>query len=227
MRAVNLLPRDSARGGGLSSPNLPALVGGGMGFLVVAALAGGYLSASSKVSSAQQALTAAQQQLASTPKPPASSGAKTPVVPQPTAAAAQEQPRLQAVSAVLSQRIAYDRILREFSAVLPSDVWILSLAMTQPVAGATNGFTINGTTYSYDSVARMLARMNLIPDLTNVQLASVSGAGHLVQFSIGATIKGAAAPPAPAVPAAAPAPAATDTTSTDTSGGASAAGASQ
>jgi Tfp pilus assembly protein PilN len=230
MRAVNLLPKDGAKGGSLGSHNLPALVGGGMGFLVVAALAGGYLSESSKVSSAQSALTAAQQQLASTPKPPAASAPK-PAPPQATAAAAQEQPRLQAVSAILSQRIAYDRILREFSAVLPSDVWILSVAMTQPVNGATDGFTISGTTYSYDSVARMLARMNLIPDLTGVQLTSVSGGGKLVQFGIGASIKGAAAPPAPAATAPAPAPvvASTDTTSTDTTSGgsASAAGSGQ
>jgi Tfp pilus assembly protein PilN len=231
MRAVNLLPKDSARGRGFGGQNLPALVGGGMGFLVVASLAGGYLSASSKVSAAQSALTAAQKQLASTPKPPATPTNTTPTVPQPTAAAAQEQPRLQAVSAILSQRIAYDRILREFSAVLPSDVWILSVAMTQPVNGATDGFTISGTTYSYDSVARMLARMNLIPDLTGVQLTSVSGGGKLVQFGIGASIKGAAAPPAPAATAPAPAPvvASTDTTSTDTTSGgsASAAGSGQ
>lgn len=219
MRAVNLLPRDSAKAGSFGGQNLPALVGGGMGVLVVAALAGGYLSASSKVSAAQSALTAAQAQLASTPKPPAPP--KTPKVnSNPTAAAAEEQPRLQAVSAILSQRIAYDRVLREFSAVLPSDVWILNLSMSQPSGVAPGGFQISGSTYSYDSVARMLARMNLIPDLTNVQLASVAGGsgGGLVQFNISATIKGApaAAAPATAAPAPAPAPAATDTTSTDT-----------
>jgi Flp pilus assembly protein TadG len=87
--------------------------------------------------------------------------------------------------------------------------------MAAPTAGATNGFSITATTYSYNSVARMLSRMALVPDLTGVTLQSTTRSGRLVQFSLSATIKGAAAPPAPA-PVAAPAP--TDTTSTDTGG---------
>jgi Tfp pilus assembly protein PilN len=117
---------------------------------------------------------------------------------------------------VLGQRIAWDRILRDFSQALPPDVWISSLNMAAPTAGATNGFSITATTYSYNSVARMLSRMALVPDLTGVTLQSTTRSGRLVQFSLSATIKGAAAPAAPA-PVAAPAPS-TDTTSTDTGG---------
>ena len=214
MRAVNLLPRESRRERSVTAQNLPAVVGGGMGFVVVAALAAGYLSASSKVASAQKDLDAAKTQLARTPVP-AQAQTSTTADTTPPAVAAEQAPRLQAVSAALSQRIAWDRILREFSLVLPTDVWISSLTMATPTAGATNSFSLAGSTYSYDSVARMLTRMALIPDLTGVTLQSTSGNGKLVQFSVAAGIKGA---PVPAVPAAPPAPVATDTTSTGSTG---------
>jgi Tfp pilus assembly protein PilN len=214
MRAVNLLPRESRSQRSVTAQNLPAVVGGGMGFLVVAVLAAGYLSASSKVAGAQKDLDAANAQLAQTPVPAATQPA-APVNPTPPAVAAEQAPRLQAVSAALSQRIAWDRILREFSLVLPSDVWISSLSMSTPTVAGGNGFTIAGSTYSYDSVARMLTRMSLIPDLSGVTLQSTSGNGNLVQFGLAASIKGAALPPAPAP---APAPVTTDTTSTDGSG---------
>jgi Tfp pilus assembly protein PilN len=213
MRAVNLLPKDARGGRSINAQNLPAVVGAGVGFVVVAALAGGYLSASSKVKAAQSDLNAANAQLAQTPVPPAP---QTPVNTTPTAVTSEQAPRLQAVSAVLSQRIAWDRVLREFSMVLPNDVWILSLQLTSPAGGAsTNGFSVTGSTYSYDSVARLLSRLYLIPDLTGVTLGSVAGSSNLVQFSVNAGIKGGAAPAAPA-PAPAPAPATTDTTSTTT-----------
>jgi Tfp pilus assembly protein PilN len=214
MRAVNLLPRESRRDRSVTAQNLPAVVGGGIGFVVVAALAAGYLSASSKVASAQRDLDAAKARLAATPVPPAPA---QPVDTTPAAVASEQGPRLQAVSAALSQRIAWDRILREFSLVLPSDVWISSLSMSAPTAGATNGFTISGTTYGYDSVARMLSRMTLVPDLSQVVLQSTAKSGRLVQFGLAASIKGAPAPP---VPSPAPAPASTDTTSTDSGSGA-------
>jgi Tfp pilus assembly protein PilN len=215
MRAVNLLPRDSRRERSVTAQNLPAVVGGGMGFLVVAALAAGYLSASSKVASAQRDLDAANAQLAATPVPPPP---PAPVDTTPPAVSAEQAPRLQAVSAALSQRIAWDRILREFSLVLPSDVWISSLSMTAPTNGGSNGFSINGTTYGYDSVARMLSRMNLIPDLSQVVLQSTAKSGRLVQFGLSANIKGAPAPPAPVVPP--PAPTDTSTDGLDSGSGA-------
>jgi Tfp pilus assembly protein PilN len=211
MRAVNLLPRDTTKGRSVTAENLPAVVGAGVGFVVVAALAGGYLSASSKVSSAQGELDAAKVQLAATPLPPQPTAQPDAT---PPAVASEQAPRLQAVSSALSQRIAWDRILREFSLVLPNDVWVSALQLSA-TNGATsaNGFTLDGQTYSYDSVARMLTRMSLIPDLTGVTLTTTSKSGRLVNFGVNATIKGLAAPVAP--PVAAPAP----TTTTETTSG--------
>ena len=221
MRAVNLLPRESRSSRSVTAQNLPAVVGGGLGFLVVAALAAGYLSASSKVGAAQTELTAAQAQLAATPVPPAP---KTQVNATPTEALSQQAPRLQAVSSALSQRIAWDRVLREFSFVLPTDVWLQSVQMSAPAAGsaaggttAANGFSVTGTTSSYESVARLLSRMYLVPDLEQVTLSQVSGSDKLISFSISAGVKSGAAPAAatpPAAPVAPPADNSTDSGAT-------------
>jgi hypothetical protein len=216
MRAVNLLPRETRASRSVTAQHLPAVVGGATGFIVVAALAALFLNASSKVADAQSALNSAKAQLQQTPLPPPPAPEANPT---PTAVVNARAPRLQAVASVLGQRIAWDRILREFSQALPSDVWISSLNMAAPTAGATNGFSITATTYSYNSVARMLSRMALVPDLTGVTLQSTTRSGRLVQFSLSATIKGAAAPPVPAAaPVTAPTDTSTDSTSTDSSG---------
>ena len=216
MRAVNLLPGEGRyHHRGISQERVPALVGAATGALVVAVLAGGYLLQSSKVSDAQQQLDAAKVQLASTPlPPPPPKVAPAPVTP--AVVTTEQQPRLQALSAALSQRIAWDRILREFSLVLPTDVWLTSLTMNAPQGSAagtsSNGtLTLSGTTFSYDSVARLLSRMSLIPDLAGVQLSSTTSSNNLVQFSVGASVKGGPAPAAPAAPAA-------PTTTTTTTG---------
>lgn len=198
MRAVNLLPGEGTRA--RSAPPAAALAGAIAGVVVVAVIGGGNLLQSSRVASAQKALNAARIQLAATPLPPAAPK----VTPPPAAVAEQMQPRLQAVSSALSTRIAWDRILREFSLVLPSNVQLSSLGLATPA-----GLTVQGVTFSYDDVARLLSRMQLIPDLTNVTLGPMNSAKDVVTFSITAGVKGAAAPAAPALP-----PPATTTPST-------------
>ena len=207
MRAVNLLPRDAKRASG-AGQNLPAIVAACAGVLVVALLAGMYLLGNSKVASAQRGLDAAKTELAATPLPPATP--KTLALPPAVAAA--QQPLLAAVSTALSQRIAWDRILREFSLVLPTDVWLSTLTLTTPPAGplSTTGVSLSGTTYSYDSVARLLSRLSLVPDLGQVTLSNTSRTGRLIQFTVNAGVKGAPLAPQPAAPA-------TTTTTTGTS----------
>lgn len=194
MRAVNLLPGEGTRARGAPQP--AALAGAIAGVVVVAFIGGGNLLQSSRVSSAQKALNAARIQLAATPLPPAAPK----VTPPPAAVAEQMQPRLQAVSAALSTRIAWDRILREFSLVLPSNVQLSSLALTAPTGTATSqGLTLSGLTFSYDDVARLLSRMQLIPDLSNVTLGNTSVSQNVVSFTVNAGVKGAPAPVAPAL----------------------------
>jgi Tfp pilus assembly protein PilN len=62
---------------------------------------------------------------------------------------------------------------------------------------APDGFTITGYTYSHDGVARLLARLAVLPDLDNVQLVgsslSTMGSRSIVRFTIAAAIPAAKA----------------------------------
>lgn len=213
MRAVNLLPRDTSKQRRLTAQNAPVVVGSGAAVVVTAFLALGFLSAAGGVRSAQSDLTAAQKELAATPRPPA------PPTAQETALAGEQSARVTALASAIGGRVAWDRILREFSAVLPSDVWLSTLQLNAPTgeagAAATN-FQITGFTYSHDGVARLLSRLSLIPELSSVALTSSQrqGGKHgTVQFTISAGLPGPPAPAAPAVPVPA-APGTTDTTAT-------------
>jgi Tfp pilus assembly protein PilN len=121
---------------------------------------------------------------------------------------AEQAARVTALSGALGRRVSWDRVLRELSMVLPSDVWLTTLTakapesaiLAAPAAPATPGATptglvIGGYTYSQDAVARLLSRLQVVPDLTNVQLQSsaVSPLGNqtVVAFTILADIKAA------------------------------------
>jgi Tfp pilus assembly protein PilN len=238
MRAVNLLPRDLQNAKSIRHEDPAVVIGSALALIVMIALGSAFFVAHSKANSEQSRLSKARLELAQlsqhkqTPKPAAPAAPVTPIVPPP-AVSAQEATWLSAVSTNLSQRIAWDRVLREVSLVVPDDVTLLSLTMTAPTAAsaaaavgsaATQGFVIQGSAFSYDSVARLLARLALVPDLSNVTLTSTSSAGAAgssaapatggVQFNITAAIKGAAVVPVAAVPVA---PASTDTTTAATS----------
>ena len=194
MRAVNLLPGDANEG--RKTPPLPVLVGCGGTVLVTLFLAFTFLSATSTVGERKQALTDAQATLTSIPSPeppPAIIGQ----IPQ------QKADRVTALASVLGQRIAFDRILREVSQIVPSDVWLQSLTASVPkvaALGAQPGesFKLVGYTYSQDAVARFLARLEVVPDLTAVTLQSSTGttvSEHpVVQFSISAQVRAPGAP---------------------------------
>jgi Tfp pilus assembly protein PilN len=178
VRAVNLLPGDEANQG-RKVPPLPVLAGCVGTVLISALLAVMFLSASAGVAKKQRALEQIQAAYAAIPAPvPAS-----PVVaelPQ------QRQTRVTALATVLGQRVAWDRLLREVSQVVPSDVWLVTLNAlapsispantATPAAGAEpqQSFMVTGCTYSQDSVARFLARLSVVPDLTNMTLGKSS-----------------------------------------------------
>jgi Tfp pilus assembly protein PilN len=229
MRAVNLLPKDSGQAKSIRNEDPAVVIGSAVGLVVVIALSLGFFVAHSSASSAQAKLSAARIELGklSLVKRPHFKVPKQtrPIIAVP-AVTAEETARLQAVSGALSTRIAWDRILREFSLVVPDDVSITTLNLTAPPtvalapgeapAAVPTGLVLIGNTYSHDSVARLLERLMLIPDLTDVTLtsstASTSGGVTIVQFNISANVKGA--PVAPAVVPTTP----TDTTTTSGSG---------
>ena len=112
----------------------PAVViGSALGVIVMIALGAAFLAAHGQANAQQARLTKARLELAqlsqctrsrrrSLPTP---SAPITPIVPPP-AVTGQEATWLGAVSTNLSQRIAWDRVLREVSLVVPSDVTLMS-----------------------------------------------------------------------------------------------------
>lgn len=173
MRAVNLLPRDDAANG-RRLPPLPVIVGCVGSVLIVALLAVMFLSASAGVAGKRRALGAAQAQYATIPAP-------APPSPAVKDLPAQRQTRVTALATALGQRIAWDRVLREVSQVVPSDVWLVTLNALAPslapastaasaATTAAQGFSVTGCTYSQDSVARFLSRLTVVPDLSGMTL---------------------------------------------------------
>ena len=192
MRAVNLLPRDDRRQKGPSQRENPVLIGGVAGaVLVTAIIAAWFLTASAGVADNQKRRDAAQAELAATPVPP-------PTQPGASALEQEKAARVTALSTALGGRLAWDRLLREFSLVLPDDVWLTQLSAQAPGGAAAAGFSISGKTYSHDGVARLLARLSIVPHLSAVQLqhssTEQSETGRkVVEFQINATVKGAGA----------------------------------
>lgn len=198
MRAVNLLPRDVEKKPVVKKEQIPFAVGGCIALIVVALVTSQYLSKSGSVAAEQQALNDLKAQLAQLPAPPAPPSAET------SKLADEQKLRLTALQGALSTRVAWDRVLRQFSLVLPSDVWLTQLNLKSPVSasdaaaagsdGTATGFTIEGSTYSHDAVARLLSRLSVVPDLTNVQLVNSSAqeinGQTVVNFTVSADIRG-------------------------------------
>ena len=200
MRAVNLLPKDAGRTTRAVPRPVPLVAGGG-GALALVALVAAFVVTGNSVSAKESELAAKQAELAVVPRPQAPQAAPAPVSPEIAGARA---PRVAAVSVALGGRVAWDRVLRRFSLVLPNDVWLQSLAVNAPSAttaaaegttptGPSQGFTITGSTYSHDGVARLLARLAVLPDLVDVQLQSSrlvdSKSQAVVEFTIVAGVR--------------------------------------
>lgn len=200
MRAVNLLPRDHHQKA-VSLPSTPVLVGICAGVLVAAGLGTDFMIQSAKVAKEQRKLDGLQARVQALPEAPVGPSAGA------TQLAGEQSARVSALAAAMANRVAWDRIFREFSLVLPDDVWLTTLTAQSPASSAasTGGatptqFSISGRTYSHDGVARLLSRLQVVPDLQNVTLVSstrdeVAGQS-VVQFSIVADIRTASGSPA-------------------------------
>lgn len=198
MRAVNLLPREEIRPS-FGSASRRVAIGGSTGFaLVSVALTAMMISAGSVVSSKQQTLDGLRADAAEL-QPAA-------VVPaeDDSALVSEKSARIGALASALTGRVAWDRVLREISLVLPGDVWLTSLqAQTpKPVAAGTgsgpdaavpNGLTLTGSTYSQAGVARFLSRLAVVRSLSGVALqsstTSLVGKRHIVEFTVTAQVK--------------------------------------
>jgi Tfp pilus assembly protein PilN len=198
MRAFNLLPKEEVRTEKESKQSaIPHVIVALAGVLVFAALAAFYLSSSAAVTKKSGELDDLRGELASlqVPEKQPQAPSEGPNIDSERAA------RTAALSTALADRLAWDRVLRELALVLPADVTLVTLDATAPSPGsagaATSGgvssFRVTGTSASQASVARLLSRLQVIPELQNVQLefatASEDPAVPGVNFAITASVR--------------------------------------
>jgi Tfp pilus assembly protein PilN len=187
MRAVNLLPREQVAQK-RKARNPVALVATIGGAVVLLALVAGFLLANRSVDRQRQALASARAMLAVTPAKTLSAQTQA----FRSTVLTQREQRSLALASALGDRVAWDRILRRLALVLPDDVWLTSLVGSVPLESATStttsttattpsvlpptatALTLQGYTYSQASVARLLERLQVLPDLENVQLTESS-----------------------------------------------------
>src|SRR5207248_809165 len=114
----------------IKKESLPVLVGACSALLVLAALGAMYMMGSGKIAAQQRTLDDLNRRFEALPPPP----------PGPTAAqqtlAGEQSARVTALSAALASRVSWDRVFREFSLVLPDDVWLTELSAKSPISPA-------------------------------------------------------------------------------------------
>jgi len=202
MHAFNLLPKEEVRVDRDSKQSaIPHVIVALAGVLVFAALAAFYLSSSAGVTKKTGELDDLRGDLASLQVPekqPESPGAGANIDSERAA-------RTAALSTALADRLAWDRVLRELALVLPADVTLATLDATAPSPGsagaatssAVSTFRVTGTSASQASVARLLSRLQVIPELQAVQLefatASDDPSKPGVNFAITASVRQGAA----------------------------------
>jgi Tfp pilus assembly protein PilN len=204
MRAFNLLPKDDGRQvaerRGPSAPQLGIAVAG---LVLVAALGSLFLISNAQVADKKAERAELVDQLAAREVPveepkPEGSGDATLIQ--------ERDARTGALGSALGNRVAWDRILRELSLVLPEDVWLSSLTGTtappvdaaQPadpnaVAATPSGFEITGYARQQSDLAQLLSRLTVLPEVETASLRSATatevGGENVIEFAIGATVK--------------------------------------
>ena len=180
------------------------LVAGIGGAVVVLVLAAGFLLANRSVNRQRDALSTARAVLAATPSHHVSAQTNA----FRSSILNQREQRSLALAAAIGKRVAWDRILRRVALVMPDDVWLQSLTGSVPLDSALpvtatttpsalpatpTALTIQGYTYSQDGVARLLERLEVIPDLKNVQLQTSQsqkiGNQTVISFTIVSDVK--------------------------------------
>lgn len=206
MRAFDLMPKEETREKG-SRVGVAKLAIALLGLVLLAGLAAAYLFTGADVMSKQGKLDDLRTQLAELEVP---SEKPTSVAP---ALASEGQARTTALSAALAIRIAWDRVLREVSLVVPDDVWLTQISASTPGAAqggaattpvtptsstSPNSIAAVGYAGSHESVALFLSRLESIPELTTVQLQASTGAdgdtGRVYSFTILAGVDPLGAP---------------------------------
>jgi Tfp pilus assembly protein PilN len=199
MRGFNLMPREDAgkaKGRRATAHVALALVA----VVAVGALGSLFVLSSAGVTEKEAKRDELRMELAALEVP-----SKAPAEEQAPELASEQQNRTAELARALGARVAWDRLLRDFALVLPDDVWLTNLvakgAPRDPAAATPapdgsaegNSFTITGYTREQEGVARLLARLSVLPELSNVALVSSARVEvedeEVVQFSVSATVK--------------------------------------
>ena len=196
MRAFDLLPKERQRKEAEGRPGLVEIGLGLVAVVVVVALGALFLMTSSSLNDKRRERDSLQSQLrtlqAQAEEPSPTSGPEL----------AEEQV---ARTTALSGRVAWDRLLRDVSLVLPSEVFLTALTASSPTpasaptaattAGSTQ-FAISGTTAKQENVALLLSRLAILPELSGVKLvSSLRGDEGDVVFTINAVVRHEGATP--------------------------------
>jgi Tfp pilus assembly protein PilN len=182
MRAFNLLPREDARDARGRRPSSAQLVLAVVALVAFAALGAYFLMLNAQVADKRSEADALRAAAAARPSP---TPAPAPDDQADAALQQEQQARTAALAGALGRRVAWDRLLRDFSLVMPDGVSLTKLSASGGgSAGATDQppppgtpapesvFTIEGYTKSQETVALVLARLSVLPELASVRLQS-------------------------------------------------------
>jgi Tfp pilus assembly protein PilN len=203
MRAFNLLPRDDFRDGRGRRPSNAQVALAVVALVALAALGAYFLMLNASVADKRaeadslRAASAARTNPANQPADPDAEANEQ--------LQQEQQARTAALASALGRRVAWDRLLRELSLVTPEDVSLTALstagggAAASPDAAATATaapaavLAITGYTHDQTTVAQLLARLSVVPELETVKLVSAIRTDlqgdTVVQFSIAAEVK--------------------------------------
>jgi Tfp pilus assembly protein PilN len=206
MHAFNFLPREEAQQTVMRGRPGPAQLALAVAaLLLIAALAAMFLVMNARLADKERERDDLRAELAREEVP-----AEEPVQPGTDPALVEERnKRTAALANALGSRVAWDRLLRELSLVLPDDVWLTTLTANAPGASGTatatgttstppptatgTGFQVVGYSYDQEGVAELLSRLAVLPELASVQLVSSArtkiGETDVVEFTISATVK--------------------------------------
>ncbi len=201
MRAFNLLPKEDPREGTARRATPAKLILAVVALVALAGLGAYFLLLNTKVAGKTATRDELKTKLAAANLPAERPLQEEEVDP---ALVEEKDKRTGALSSALGGRTAWDRLLREFSLVLPDDISLTKMTASGavidpalPVAAGTpaptSTLTIEGYTETQKSVAQLLARLAVLPELSSVQLKSSMDADFqgqmVVQFVIAANVK--------------------------------------
>jgi Tfp pilus assembly protein PilN len=174
MRAFNLLPKEEARQAKEGPSPVPYVLVGLAGVLVFAALAAFYLMAGTDVTTKKGQVEDLRAELAAYQATEQQSSPDD----KSAALAAERVGRTSSLARALTNRTAWDRVLRELALVVPDDVSLTEMKGSSPLAGSATAapsagaanLTIIGTTATQASVAEFMTRLSVLPELIDVRL---------------------------------------------------------